>query len=264
MPEGPECLSIVDLITNSDFVGKKLLSISFLKGRYKTKGHPSGYDEIKQLFPLKLMDVSSHGKMISFSLENDVVMISNLGLTGDWFVEEITDASVVLEFTKNKKLYYKDPRSFGIIRFIKNPIEYQKILSALGPDVIQEDVSLQEFTTIFNKKKNINKLIVEAIVDQKNISGIGNYLRAEIMYAAKLSPKLKFSEIDLNQMKKLHKYCLNIPRKSYESQGLNKYAEQGEFETKVYQRETDPHGNPIKIFKINNRTVYYSPTIQKK
>jgi len=261
MPEGPECLGIVDLINNANFIGKKLVNILFIKGRYKTKGHPSGYDVIKHEFPLKFIDISAHGKMISFAFENDITLISNLGLTGDWSVNEIEDANVILEFTKNKKLYYKDPRSFGIIRFTNNLYEYEKILNLLGPDVIQENITFTEFCNIFDKKKN--KLIVEEIINQKNIAGIGNYLRSEIMYGAKLSPKLKFSEITTLEMKRLYKYCLNIPRKSYESQGLNKYASQGIFETKVYQKDTDPHGNPIKIFKINNRSVYYSPTIQR-
>jgi formamidopyrimidine-DNA glycosylase len=262
MPEGPECLGIVDIIYDADYVGKKLTNIQFLKGRYKTKGHPAGYDKIKSSFPLKLIDISSHGKMITFSFKNNIYMISNLGLTGDWDIEDPGDANIVLEFTNSKKLYYSDPRSFGIIRFVDDENEYKKIISALGPDVIQEDISLSEFTDIFTKKKNVSKYIVEAIVDQKNIAGIGNYLRAEIMYAAKLSPKLKFSEIDSSDMKRLHKYCLTIPRKSYEFQGLNRYAENGTFETKVYQKKTDPHGNPVKIFKINNRSVYYSPAVQ--
>ena len=123
-------------------------------------------------------------------------------------------------------------------------------------------------------------------------SGIGNYLSAEIMYNAKLSPhrtigSLTDSEINslCNSIKYIMKLSYYNNKTGYMSnfgkftevhrKGIDdgrfpnfhdsiKFKEGDEFEFKVYRMKTDSHGNEIIAdSSINNdRTSWWVPNVQ--
>jgi formamidopyrimidine-DNA glycosylase len=59
------------------------------------------------------------------------------------------------------------------------------------------------FETAILKKKNLDKPIGIVLLDQKNISGIGNYLRADCLWLAKISPFRKVKDLSVGDLKKL-------------------------------------------------------------
>jgi formamidopyrimidine-DNA glycosylase len=111
---------------------------------------------------------------------------------------------------------------------------------------------------------NDNKPICEFLMNQKYVSGIGNYLRAEILYRAKISPERRILELNLEEKDLLYDSSLDIMFESWKAKGPSEgYIVGGSFYLKVYGRSEDDFGNEvIRYLDSNNRTVHYVPKIQ--
>ena len=67
--------------------------------------------------------------------------------------------------------------------------ETNKKLLELGPDPLTHDISIEQFRTrLFKKNKKGEKTICEALMNQKTVAGVGNYIKAEVLWLSKVSP----------------------------------------------------------------------------
>ena len=86
MPEGPECHYTAYRL-NSRLKDKTLVRIEIISGRYEKHGPPEGFNELQE--EIKTTDVvikgvRAKGKLIYFLLSNHKVILSTLGLKGEW------------------------------------------------------------------------------------------------------------------------------------------------------------------------------------
>jgi formamidopyrimidine-DNA glycosylase len=271
MPESPEVYNLVKNVL-SKYIGKKLNNIKINFGRYKTHGPPDNFNKFKKAFPIKCINVYKKGKVIFICFENDWYIISKLGLMGWWNIEGYqpewrsnNKKNVVFSFNNSKDLIYDDNLSFGSITITNNLDIIEKELYKLAPDISDKKNKFSDIQKRIDIKylKIKNKLIEDVIIDQQLIfSGIGNYLKSEILYESKISPLRKIKDITLDEWKQIfiiaQKFC-NKMQKILNSNNTNKYFN----EMKVYQKKYDPYGNQIKTRKtIEGRTTFYVESIQ--
>jgi endonuclease-8 len=72
-----------------------------------------------------------------------------------------------------------------------DPFEKISYLHELGPNALLypgEKFKTQEFVKRLTCEANLNRTIGSALLDQTIVAGLGNYLRAEILFEAKLDP----------------------------------------------------------------------------
>lgn len=280
MPEVSEVAITVEVLSAS-LKNRTLKSINFVSGRFNKK-NPPGYIDFCQYLPLKLKAVESVGKFIWFKFndkDNNLTwyMFNTLGLSGAWsFTKTKTDVKAVLKFSDNVKVYFYDVRNFGTFKFTTTQLELENKVKSLEPDFLKNDFDLS----------NIIKYkipIVKILMDQKKIgSGIGNYLSAEILYKAKLSPfrlGSSLSKVDIVNLTYAIKYVVklsyinnrtgymvafnnvNLPKINYHPE-INLGKEK--FKFNVYRQKTDPNGYLVEGAKIiKDRTTYWVPEVQK-
>ena len=96
---------------------------------------------------------------------------------------------------------------------LKSDIVYEKIKD-LGPDLLDDRITYEIFKDRFNiyKTKYPNRPIGLILLDQSFVSGIGNYLRADILYLSKISPYRIIINISKSELKKLYKISYNLIR----------------------------------------------------
>lgn len=271
MPEGPEVRKTTDFLSN--FAGKSFHSFAVMSGRYtKTDGIPN--TEIAGL-PAKIEEVNCKGKFIYFSLKDEIsnkkyYLFNTLGMTGMWSTEKTKHSRFVIFFDNGENLYYNDIRNFGTLKFIKNKSELDKKLKSLGPDVLNSDIDWQGFRNRFISKPN--KTIAECLMNQSLVSGIGNYLKSEILYASKISPHRRIKDINTEEWHSLYFNSVTIPKTSYKLGGatIKDYRQAdgtpGSFSRRfaVYNCKTDPKNNIIvKETTKDKRATYWVPEIQK-
>ena len=268
MPEGPEVKTTVDFLKS--YEGKKLTKLTVLSGRY-TKKPIDNVNNPAWRLPLNLELVECKGKFIYFCFQGDVFFFNTLGMTGMWSNNSSKHSRIKFEFEgESVPLYYNDVRNFGTFKIALRKKDLDKKLKSIGPDFLKSGWGPQNFYNLLKKKPN--KTISEFLMDQKNVSGIGNYLKAECLYEAKISPHRFCVNITASESNKLFHACRSIIQLSYQTGGatIQNYrkpnGKKGLYSQRfaVYNQKTSPCGNEvIKEKTLDKRTTHWVPAVQK-
>jgi formamidopyrimidine-DNA glycosylase len=273
MPEGPEVKITTDFLSN--FIGKTFSNILILSGRYLKKDIV-GLDKV--FLPAKIKEVNCKGKFIYFTLTSKVndtcekyfYLFSTLGMTGMWSKKETKHSRFSICFDDDTKLFYNDIRNFGTLKFVHSKKELDKKLKSLGPDILKEEIDCTGFKNRFLKKPN--KTIAECLMNQSVISGVGNYLKAEILYASKVSPNRLVKDVTNDEWHDLYFNTHVQAARSYKLGGATiatyrqPNGDKGLYNRRfaVYNEKSDPLGNEvIKETTADKRTTHWVPAIQK-
>jgi formamidopyrimidine-DNA glycosylase len=289
MPEGVEICRAAEIISHElkNYKLKKIIKID--ENYKKLKG------ELGDCLPSKIT-VLSIGKMMIFKLEDNNYITISFGLEGNLSFKEKDYGKIKFVFKKNnetKYLYYNDMISYGNITLHNSKESYNKTIKKLGIDLLQSDIDDNDIVEMINKIKKTkyaSKLVLELLMDQKKLgSGIGNYLSAEILYDAEISPWRKINSLDKKELKalahsirktmKLFYLTNNSPYLKYLKPYFNKVdktdfhsdikEDDEDHEFQVYRQKEDSDGNVVKKDKIipvnsaKKRTTYWVPSIQE-
>jgi len=271
MPEGPEVAKEADKIRNYVKECKTIIGIYWDKNsRYYTR------DDIKNfhlaVYPMNVEKVFSRGKLIIIQCENKnkekIYLVSHLGMSGYWGKNKYKHSNLWIQFGKPEgqywrevfKLYYDDTRKFGSFSIYKDledkngPCLMSAALNKYKNKNIEYAATKENFETFFKNKRLKNKKICEFLMEQKYISGIGNYLRAEILYRCKIHPDKTLSNFSDKEIECLYNKILFVI--------YNSYTDNLDF--LCYSQDKDKLGNKVETYTdAKKRTVHYVPKIQK-
>ncbi len=121
----------------------------------------------------------------------------------------------------------------------------------LGPDPLRGDFSRREFFRRLNAQPS--REIGEAFLDQTIVSGVGNILRIEIMFRAKIHPHRGVGRLSLNDKRRLVGWMLRLMYK-----WLNERGREDEW-IRVYRRKSEPCprcGGRVESFRQGGRITY--------
>ena len=266
MPEGPEVRKVVDFLSRFD--GQFLHDIEIISGRYSRHGPFTGYYKLQETLPLKIINVNCQGKFIYFYFENDASLWCTLGMSGAWLNHSRKHSRVRLGFGE-ESVWFDDVRNFGTLKFVPDVGMLAEKLSKLGHDPLKRDLDCEYFKKrIKNKGK---KTIAEVLMTQDIVAGIGNYLKAEILYASRVSPHRTCSTLSDKEIKRICANTNKIMRISYDSGGAtiltyrDENGDPGTFSRRfmVYNQKKDPIGNDvIRETTKDKRTTHWVPKVQ--
>lgn len=273
MPEGPEVRITADGI-RAEILNNKITKILITEAsRYYKNLYNGSLEHFEDLtFPLLVKDVYSRGKKIIIeTLTNDktpIVFISALAMEGSWKLHSGKHAGIELHFP-DKILYFHDTRHFGSFDICFTKEEIKNVMKFVGPDLLNEEVSFEEYDYIISQEKLGHKEICWFMMEQKFFSGVGNYLLAEILYACKILPTRLLKNLTYEDKYNLWFQSVKLLKESYHSGGLtiatyfSMKGERGVFDTKVYMKNKDPLGNPVFTSTFSNkRTSHFVPNVQ--
>ncbi len=109
------------------------------------------------------------------------------------------------------------------------------------------------------------------MMNQKVVAGIGNYIKAEALYRAKISPHRTVESLSDEELHNLYRCSLWVIKASYEARGatIRNYempdGSKGDFKFnfQVYAQETDPDGRIVIRDKTpDGRTTHWVKEIQ--
>jgi DNA-formamidopyrimidine glycosylase len=277
LPESPELAVSRDRLRQI-LAGRHIISLNVgPSGRFLKKA-PEGYDRVLKKLSggsAKVEEIHTKGKFMwwSLSFPDDMelwYMFSTYGMSGGWEVNRSKHTAFSVVASDHINLFFNDQRRFGTIKFVRGKKELERKLATLGPCVLNDEITRETFEKKLLRKSKAP--ICEVLMDQSCVSGVGNYLRAEILYASRLNPWKKVGDLTSSEWDLLHKETLGLTLQSYKSQGASLYTwknvdgEQGrtQFEFKVYGLEQDPLGQKIlREEDANKRTIHWCPEVQK-
>src|ERR1041385_3233857 len=196
MPEGPEVRKYADAIDKA-LSGRTIVS---LQARTK-EARKWLQDGESQLIGRRVERVVSHGKHLIGYIEGDFFFHSHLMMWGRWQTFGPTRGR---SKSKSIELPEKDRRERARIVVegaaaillsapIFNvgegdPYDVIEILATLGPDALPYRGRFDRKEFLRRLAEHEDETIGAALLNQRIVAGLGNYLRAEILFNCKLNP----------------------------------------------------------------------------
>lgn len=223
----------------------------------------------------RVLGVRCKGKVIVIDFESSVSAISTLGMSGLWTRHDASHTAITLwcELPPTRGIlpvHYVDQRRFGNFVVTETRKATSK-LDDLGWDALSEPMAYGKVFTRAKKYLKRDTPIAQVMLDQDVFAGVGNYIRAEAMYRAKVNPWTPYKDMVYTQVDTLCQKVVDVMYESYKRRGAtleNFYDGDGnrgdhvDF-LEVYGKTNDPHGNPVERKKDKNgRTVWWVPGVQ--
>jgi formamidopyrimidine-DNA glycosylase len=293
MPELPE-VEFHRRLLSKHLVGFSLLDVSLLDSKLGNGKIREHFDSLSNRDPLLFHKVSRKGKHLFLHLGDSSICWIHLGMSGRLILREpekepLRHIRLTFTFCKDKRvrksssnllcLDFQDTRKFGKCEFMKN-ITLEDWIKGhnLGPDALIEIHQKNTLYDILNTKK---QSIKKALLDQKNICGIGNIQASEILFDAKISPfrlsnritKQEYSQITKSMEKSLKRTLRELEKDAKKNQ------KRDDFE-KIFYMSSQKRTNPFWVYRKegegcpscknaiqkttqNGRSTYYCSTCQK-
>ncbi|MDX1638144.1 MAG: endonuclease VIII, partial [Balneolaceae bacterium] len=215
MPEGPEiwrsASKLSDILSN-----RPLEDVHFAFEELKP------YEE--KLTGKKVETVEARGKAILTRFENKLNIYSHNQLYGKWMIAKRgerpdTNRSLRLELSngEHSALLYS---ASEIEVLTDNELGDHDYLKKLGPDVLHPDTDRATVVDRYRDDDFQNRKVATLLLDQSFLGGLGNYLRAEVMFLAGVHPDLKLRNCSEKQKEAMADASITLARRSFHTGGI--------------------------------------------
>ena len=246
-----------------------------------------------------------NSKLINEDPDDSIYLISSLGMEGRWILQRKKHSNLWIDFdgfnfpryqlskvspvlleeygmdpngqenfypiTCLTRLYYDDTRKFGALEIFKDKKAMMKRLtSTVGLDLYQDEIGTELWKTLFRQKKLQEQEICKVLlIDQKMISGIGNYLKSDILFQSKIRPDRLIKDLSDEELEIIRINSIQLVEKVCHLGGASirtyhdLFGFKGSYQPLVYNKKFDSQGNKVTHSKFSDkRTTWWVPTIQ--
>jgi formamidopyrimidine-DNA glycosylase len=218
MPEGPEVRRHADAL-DAALGGETVIALEARTraARAWLEAHPGAFEG------RRVESVRSHGKHIVGRVEDGLYFHSHFMMWGRWLVEDAPP-----ERDRRERARIVTARATAVLRSAPifevgegDPYAHVESLATLGPDALPYDGRFDEvgFRRLLLAPGNATRPVGAALLDQRVVAGIGNYLRAEILFACRLDPWRAVGDLSRRDVARLARAVPEICRLAYERGG---------------------------------------------
>lgn len=174
-----------------------------------------------------------------------------------------------VKFTfETSDVFYNDIRHFGTIKIVRSGAELQAKLKTLGWDALKEP------NIPFNIKNHFmasHKSVAALLLNQAVFAGVGNYIRSEVLYRAKVNPFNLGCNLTDSEIERICQNIIDVAKEAYAAGGAtiatynDMYGIAGTYfqNFQVYGQKHDPLGNKVlKGAAEDGRTIHWVKEVQ--
>jgi len=243
MPEGPETHALADRLSTL-LVDETLTHVRFVDPALQRR---RGLLENR-----RVLAVEARGKALLTAVEGGWTVYAHSHLFGFWRFAEDLDAlpdgaapRLVLATVRGVAALYAAP---SISLWRTDELGAQPYLSKLGPDVLDPAVDAKALLAHMRTPRFARRSLAALLLDQAFAAGMGNYLRSEVLFQAKLSPYRLLQDLSTGERRRLANALLDVPRRAYRAKhddalppGKDYLAKtRAQFGFEVFERKGDP------------------------
>jgi formamidopyrimidine-DNA glycosylase len=278
MPELPEVETIVKALREGGRDGPPIVGRTLSKSVLlweRSLAEPSGVEFQARIPDQTIIDVGRRGKFIVIHLSQDYLLF-HLRMSGDLqarYKQELEEPNnsfgkhdrMVLFFRDGVRLVFNDPRKFGRVWLVKDPMS---VFATLGPEPLDPTLDSHLF---HQKLKDHKRKLKPLLLDQKFLAGLGNIYTDESLSLAGLHPNISSDHLTLFQADKLLTAIRSVLEEGIRRNGasFDWVYRGGSFQNafRVYQRTGEPCqvcGKPIERMVIGQRSTHFCPVCQPR
>lgn len=270
MPELPE----VETTLRGIVPHIKNLSVKHVVLRRLDLRWPIPQDLTFHLVGEQLLNVTRRSKYLVFHFPKGHMLI-HLGMSGSLRLVKENDpikkhdhADIIFEH--EVCLRFHDPRRFGAILWLTEPLDTNSLLSHLGPEPLSKKFYPE---ALHQSIKSSRRSIKQCLMDAKIVVGVGNIYASEALFIAKILPLRPANKITPQECCLLVNAVKHVLKNAIDQGGttlrdfVNGQGQPGYFSQQltVYGRDGLPCtvcGERIKQTKLAQRSTYYCPACQ--
>ncbi len=239
--------------------------------------HPEPEEFVDAIAGMRINAVRRRGKFILMDLDNDLLLVVHLGMTGQLRlvdpatpIEKHTHAIFTLD--DGRQLRYRDPRRFGrLLLGTEESLLASKKMPRLGPEPIDPTFAPDELYRSLRRRRTSLKAV---LLDQGAIAGVGNIYADESMHRARLRPDRIASGLSRKSAQRLHESLRDSLLMAIRNRGssVDTYRDAwGELggqqeQLLVYGRAGEPCytcGRPLKMIRLAGRSTVFCTKCQR-
>ena len=239
--------------------------------------HPEPEVFIDSVAGMRIESVDRRGKYILLRLQDGVVLVVHLGMTGQLRLFDPTaplekHTHAVLLLDDGKHLRYRDPRRFGrLLLGTQESLVLARKMPRLGPEPIDPDFAAEE---LYRRLKRRRAPLKAVLLDQAAVAGVGNIYADESLFRARLRPSRIASTVSKQSARRLHAAMRESLLVAIANRGSSvdtyrdAWGEVGGQQEKllVYGRAGEPCftcGRPLSSVRIAGRTTVFCRRCQR-
>jgi len=270
MPEGPEIRRAADRL--AAVVAGQALTHAFF-----------AFPELKPfeagLVGRRVESVTPRGKALLTRFDHGWTLYSHNQLYGVWRI--VAPGAEPLPTTRSLRVALHTARgaillysASDVSMWRSDEVESHPFLQGLGPDVLDPALDAATVAGRLQSPPFRGRALGGLLLDQGFLAGMGNYLRAEVLFASGLRPERRPRELDAAATARLAAALLDVPRLSYRTRGIAPADRMREdyltdtpdaFRFQVFGRDGQPCpacGTPIERTSVASRRLYLCPACQ--
>ena len=271
MPEGPEIRRAADMLSKV-LEGAVVERASFSQAPLRHCG--------KRFSGMRVLEVETRGKAMLTHFEHGWTIYSHNQLYGIWMVGKRGELP-----STNRQLRLKlSTASHDALLYSASDISVwptqslaeHPFLARIGPDILDKRLHWRMVAERLIDPRFVGRQLGSLYLEQAFIAGLGNYLRAEILFDAGVHPLSRPADLSRGQLGKLARSTLVLSWRSYETGGITNPparvrelqsagATGGRLRFAVFSRQGEPCyrcGEAIVRMECNTRRLYLCPGCQ--
>jgi endonuclease-8 len=234
-----------------------------LKGKYARMEF--GVKKLKKFEPglkrILVRDVEAYGKQFRVNLADGRVILVHLMMWGSWGVFRRGEswgrakerARLIIRTRSHEAVAFSAP----VVRVLSGEdLGPGSKWGSLGPDPLRSDFSSREFFRRLSLKPAME--IGEALLDQTVISGVGNILRIEALFAGKIHPRRPAGDLTPLERRRLMRWIRKLMQQWLDEKWQDEDSEK-ETWIRIYRRSGKPCprcGGKVEAFRQGGRITF--------
>ncbi len=217
MPEGPEIRLAADKLRRA-LAGHAASTVRFAADKF-----PQLQRMGRALSGRTITHVEPRGKAMLTHFEGGLTIYSHNQLYGEWAVyrgaappTHLQTRLAIVTSTHSAILY-----SASEIEVLKtDAVANHRYIARLGLELLDPRVTPKQVLDQVEAARFARRNLAGLLLDQGFLAGIGNYLRSDILFVAKLHPHMRPMDLTASQRKALAQAALKLTRQSYRLRGI--------------------------------------------
>ncbi|MDB5099522.1 MAG: glycosylase/AP lyase, DNA-binding protein [Cyanobacteria bacterium RYN_339] len=215
MSEGPEVRRKAEKLREL-LVGEPLTEVAFVFDRLKAFE--------PELTGRRVTAVDTFGKAYVVRLEGGLNLYVHPKMFGHWILRvrpgmPKTDRALRIAL-KNRKgaAYLYSTNDMAVLT--DEEVARHKYLTQLGPDILDPEVTEAQVLARYQDPRFAPKRLTTLLLDQGFLAGIGNYMRSEILFEARLYPLRRACDLSPDELARLAQATVAVSRRAFEARGM--------------------------------------------
>lgn len=217
MPEGPEIRRAADQLKHV-LAGRSAVEVAFAGDKFP---HLQPYGA--RLQGRNILNVEPRGKAMLTHFENGLTIYSHNQLYGEWVVYRGAAPATHLQTrlairTQTHSAILYSASDIAVLQTAD--VARHPYIARLGIELLDPAVKEAEVLAQVEAPRFARRNLAGLLLDQSFLAGIGNYLRSDILFVARLHPGLRPIDLSPGRRSALARAALRLTRRSYRTRGV--------------------------------------------